>query len=297
MHLANIAMINGEPTLFDCLEFSTELATIDVLYDIAFLIMDLWHRGMRSEANITFNRYLDLSFADESGVALMPLFVSVRATVRAHVLAAQAASLPDEPELAIQARAYLALAIAAMEPQAVRLVAIGGLSGTGKSSLARMIGCDIGRIPGARILRNDVLRKRLAGVPPETRLAASTYTVAAAERVYEALEIAASTMLANGQSVIADAVFGSGVERDAIKASADTVPCRFDGIWLTASDHTRLDRVAHRKTDASDANADVALAQSHLQIGDLACWRSVSTDDPLHVAADNLRAVLSIGAT
>ena len=297
MHLANIAMINGEPTLFDCLEFSTELATIDVLYDIAFLIMDLWHRGMRAEANITFNRYLDLSFADESGVALMPLFVSVRATVRAHVLAAQAASLPDEPGLAIQARAYLALAIAAMEPQAIRLVAIGGLSGTGKSSLARMIGCDIGRIPGARILRNDVLRKRLAGVPPETRLAASTYTVAAAERVYEALEIAASTMLANGQSVIADAVFGSGVERDAIKASADTVPCRFDGIWLTASDHTRLDRVAHRNTDASDANADVALAQSHLQIGDLACWRSVSTDDPLHVAAGNLRAVLSIGAT
>ncbi|MDX3911803.1 MAG: phosphotransferase, partial [Sphingobium sp.] len=59
LHLANIALIDGEPTLFDCLEFSVELATIDVLYDLAFLLMDLWHRDLRTEANIVFNRYLD----------------------------------------------------------------------------------------------------------------------------------------------------------------------------------------------------------------------------------------------
>ena len=272
LHLANIAMIDGEPTMFDCLEFSPELATIDVLYDIAFLIMDLWQRGMRTEANIVFNRYLDLSPADEGGVTLMPLFVSVRATVRAHVMAAQAARADNDPALVAQARAYLDLGMTAMDDVPPRLVAIGGLSGTGKSSMARLIGGDIGRVPGARILRNDVIRKRLAGVSPETRLDRASYTAAAADRVYEALDAAASAMLASGQAVIADAVFAPPAERDAIESVARAASCRFDGVWLMASDRTRQARVTQRQADASDADAKVALAQSHLDIGDLGIW-------------------------
>ena len=79
LHLANIALVDGEPTLFDCLEFSAELASIDVLYDLAFLLMDLWQRGLRSEASIVFNRYLDLSPDNEGALALMPLFLATRA--------------------------------------------------------------------------------------------------------------------------------------------------------------------------------------------------------------------------
>lgn len=294
LHLANIAMIDGEPTLFDCLEFSAELATIDVLYDVAFLVMDLWQRGMRTAANIVFNRYLDMSPIDEDGIGLMALFISVRATVRAHVMAAQAIRSPDDPGPVAKAQAYLALAVAAMELRPPRLVAIGGLSGTGKSSLAQMVARDIGRIPGARILRNDVLRKRLASVTPETRLAAASYTAAAADRVYEALDTAASATLANGQAVIADAVFAPGAERQKIEAVADAASCRFDGVWLTASDQIRLERVSRRKADASDADTDVALAQSHLHIGDLGSWRSLSVHDQLDVAAAHLRSLLLI---
>ncbi len=296
LHLANIAMIDGAPTLFDCLEFSAELATIDVLYDVAFLVMDLLQRGMRTEANIVLNRYLDMSPADEAGIGLITLFISVRATVRAHVMAAQAMRSPDDPGLVAKAQAYLALAVAAMEPRPPRLVAIGGLSGTGKSSLAQMVARDIGRIPGARILRNDVLRKRLASVTPETRLAATCYTAAAADRVYEALDTAASATLANGQAVIADAVFAPGAERQKIEAVADAASCRFDGVWLTASDQIRLERVSRRKADASDADTDVALAQSHLHIGDLGSWRSLSADDRPDVVAARLRSLLVVGS-
>lgn len=295
LHLANIAMIDGAPTLFDCLEFSAELATIDVLYDVAFLIMDLWQRGMRTEANIVFNRYLDMSPADEGGVALMPLFISVRATVRAHVMAAQALRSLDEPELVEKSQAYLALAIAAIEPRPSRLVAIGGLSGTGKSSLARSLGGDIGRVPGARILRNDVLRKRLAGVTPETRLDPESYTAAAADRVYKALDAAASGILASGQAVIADAVFAPPAERNAIENVAKAASCRFDGVWLMASERTRLARVTQRRADASDANAKVALAQSHLEIGDLGAWISVSADDAVETVSAKLCPLLDIG--
>lgn len=293
LHLANIAMIDGEPTLFDCLEFSTELATIDVLYDIAFLIMDLWQRGMRCEANIVFNRYLDLSPADEGRVALMPLFVSVRATVRAHVMAAQARRADNDPGLVARAQAYLRLAMITMEGGRPHLIAIGGLSGTGKTSVARSIGDAIGRVPGARILRNDVIRKQLAGVTPETRLDPMSYTPAAADRVYKALDAAASATLVCGQSVIADAVFAHPAEREAIQNVAKVASCSFDGVWLTASDHTRRKRVTLRQADASDADAEVASAQSRLEIGALGVWRSLSADGDLKAVVASLRAYMS----
>src|SRR5690606_22890961 len=120
-------------------------------------------------------RYLDIAPQDEAGIALIPLFLSVRATIRAHALAAQAAGSPDS-DLAHKAQHYLALADELLAPVPPRLVAIGGLSGTGKSTIARLVGHCLGRAPGARILRSDVLRKRLVGVPPETALSTDAYT-------------------------------------------------------------------------------------------------------------------------
>src|SRR3546814_19483561 len=78
-------MIDGEAVPFDCLEFSPDLATVDVLYDLGFLLMDLWHYGYRTEANLVFNRYFDLSPEDEPGLPLLPLLLSLRAAVLTHV--------------------------------------------------------------------------------------------------------------------------------------------------------------------------------------------------------------------
>lgn len=110
LHLANIAAIDGRATPFDCLEFDNELATADTLYDLAFLLMDLWQRDLRAEANAVFNRYLDLCAEDEGGIALIPLFLASRAVVRAHVGAAQARHSGSDPALAEGARRYLRLA-------------------------------------------------------------------------------------------------------------------------------------------------------------------------------------------
>jgi aminoglycoside phosphotransferase family enzyme/predicted kinase len=296
LHLANIALIDGEPTLFDCLEFSTELATIDVLYDLAFLLMDLWHRGLDTKANIVFNRYFDRSPEDEGGVALLPLFLSVRATIRAHVLAAQSMRAGRDRSAAAMARTYLDLALALTQPGRLRLVAVGGLSGTGKSSLARLLGGGIGRAPGARILRNDVLRKRLAGLPPETRLPRDSYSRHAAAIVYETSDKLAAVTLALGQAVIVDAVFARQDERGKVEAVARQAGAAFDGLWLEAPGETRLTRVGGREADASDADTVVAQAQADLSIGDLGDWRRISATGRLDEVAAEARRILAIAA-
>ena len=292
LHLANIALIDGEPTMFDCLEFSAELATIDVLYDLAFLLMDLWHRGLRTQANMVFNRYLDRSPVDEDGVTLIPLFVSVRATVRAHVLAAQAARAGAAPALALAARAYLDLAIATMTHGDASVLAIGGFSGTGKSSVARALAGEIGRIPGGRIVRSDVLRKRLVHVSPETRLETANYTPASSQRTYAAVNTATRSMLAAGQSVVVDAVFSRELERTAIAQTARSGKSRFKGLWLVAADVARCSRVRDRSNDASDADADVALAQETLDPGLLGDWITLSADAQLDDVVTAAAAIL-----
>lgn len=272
LHLANIAVLGGEPTLFDCLEFDDALATTDVLYDIAFLLMDLWHRDARDAANMILNRYLDVSPKDEDCLALLPLFLSVRATIRAHVTALQSLQAGGDPELAAQARGYLDLAFALLTPAQPRLAAIGGLSGTGKSSVARRVGGHVGRPPGARILRSDVVRKRLAGVTPETVLPRESYTKESGRQVYTTLGALARAALRQGQSVIVDAVFADPDERSAMASIAASEGVPFTGFWLQVDDRMRIDRIGARSADASDADIHVAQEQTGRPIGDLAGW-------------------------
>ncbi len=278
LHLGNIAVVDDEPTLFDCLEFDPELATADALYDLAFLLMDLWARGLHHEANLVLNAYLDRSPDDEDGLVLLPLMLSVRATVRAHVCAAQG-------EAAAAGR-YLDLALALTDPVGPRLVAVGGASGTGKSTLARAIGGDIGAPPGARILRSDVLRKRLAGVPAVERLPAEQYTAEASARVYRELGRLAAHGLSGGMSVIADAVAGRPDERAELAAIAAGCGASFTGIWLELPEAERISRISRRGPDASDADAAVARAQTTTLLPPGDEWQHIDAGDG---AADALR--------
>jgi aminoglycoside phosphotransferase family enzyme len=174
--LRNICLIDGVPTLFDCLEFNEALATIDVLYDLAFLLMDLWHRDQREFANLVYNRYLD-ECDEAGGLALVPFFMAIRAAVRAHVTAAQAKDAPLESQepLRTEARAYFDLAIDLLKSADPMLVALGGFSGTGKSTMASLIASCIGVPPGARILNTDRMRKRMYGLPVTVRLPKAAY--------------------------------------------------------------------------------------------------------------------------
>ncbi len=291
LHLANIALINGEPTPFDCLEFDPEMARIDVLYDLAFLLMDLWHRGLRMEASLVLNRYLDLSAEDEDGVALLPLLMSIRASIRAHVSAAQSATAGDGK--ALEAVAYLELAGALMERRAVALLAIGGLSGTGKSTLARRLAADVGAAPGARIVRTDVIRKRLAGVAPETRLPPESYTRQSSAQVYAASLDLARDALRDGVSVVIDAVFADSDERRAVQALAAEMSATFVGLWLEASVSARIHRVEARTGDASDADTEIARRQAAPPTDSLGGWHRLLTDGGADRVATEAQALLS----
>lgn len=280
LHLRNIVEIDGEPVLFDCLEFDEEMATIDILYDLAFLVMDLWHRDLGALANLLFNRYLDRMAADGdevAGLPLMPLFLAMRATVRAHVTASQALQGGAEADaLAKEARAYLDLARSLAAPPAPRLVAIGGYSGSGKSTAAAMVAHAIGPAPGARILSSDRIRKALFGVAPETRLPEEAYRPEVSVAVYARQCEEAARILAAGHGVIADAVFGRPEERDAIEAVAARAGVGFAGFWLEAPERTLVERVEARRGDPSDATASVVRAQLGRDPGPMG-WRRIDT--------------------
>lgn len=292
LHLRNICLVAGAPTLFDCIEFDKAMATVDILYDLAFLIMDLWHRGLRRAANIVLNRYLDEQ--DESdGLRLVPFFMAVRAAVRAHVTATQAddAKGARGQQLAREAQAYFDLALDLLASVTPRLVAIGGLSGSGKSTIAAAIADRIGPPPGARILASDRIRKRLHGVSAETRLRSGAYRPEVSENVYGLLADGARTIAGNGHAVIADAVFDRPTDRARIAQSAADARVPFTGLWLEAPPEALLERVGARRSDASDATADVVHAQLRSDHGAVE-WLRISTRDGADIAAARAIEVL-----
>jgi uncharacterized protein len=271
LHLGNIVLIENKPVLFDALEFDERIATVDVLHDLAFLLMDLIARELRPTANIVLNRYLleTRRTSDLDALAALPLFMSIRAAVRAKVTADRYAQAGSEKK-AQSARDYLALALRLIAPAPPRLVAIGGLSGTGKSALARALAPEIAPQPGAVVLRSDVERKALFGVAETECLPQAAYTDDVTARVYAALADKARCVLAAGHSAIVDAVFARAHERADIEAAAGTHA--FAGLFLTADLAARVGRIGGRIADASDANAAVARAQEQYDLGAIG-WR------------------------
>jgi aminoglycoside phosphotransferase family enzyme/predicted kinase len=292
LHLRNIAMIDRRPTLFDAIEFDEGIAICDVLYDLAFLLMDLWDRRLYQEANMVLNRYLWLAGEDAhiSGLAALPLFLSIRAALRAKIAAAAALVQPEAKVSAMEteARRYFDLARRFLAKATPRLVAIGGLSGTGKSTLAGAIAPFIGTPPGAVILRSDIERKHLAGVAETQRLPAQSYSPARSAFVYETLHRKASLALKAGYSVILDAVHGQLPERNVAEGIALQAGVAFTGIWLDAPISVMIERVTRRTNDVSDADAAVVQAQSGYDLGMISWHRLEANVDPKDLANEAL---------
>jgi hypothetical protein len=292
LHLRNICLIDGRPAPFDAIEFNPEIANIDVLYDLAFLLMDLAHRGLNEAANSVLNLYLPHE-GDYAGLRTLPLFLALRAAIRAEIAASRAAAGEDaDGALAEEACGYLSLAREMLAPSPPRLVAVGGLSGTGKSRIAAALASGIGRAPGAVLIRSDVVRKRLMGRAPTDRLGAEGYTDDVTRRVYASMADRAEAALRAGFSVIADAVHARPEERAAIERRAGACDAAFDGLWLDAPDDVRAGRVAGRVRDASDADEAVALAQARYDTGAVG-WRRIDAARPPGEVVDACRMALN----
>ncbi len=259
LHLKNIVMIDNRPVPFDALEFDERLGTMDVFYDFAFLVMDLLHRGLARQANALLGAFLART-GDFEGLAALPLFLGVRAAIRSMV-AVQTMSGEVSEGLARDARGYLDDAIGYLAPPDARLVAVGGVSGTGKTTVAARLAPDLGPAPGAVHLRSDLERKAMFGVEPLTPLPAEAYEPEVSQRVYDRMLARAELALSAGHAVILDATFIDPAERGAAEASAKTAGVAFDGLWLTADPATLEARVSARADDASDADVRVLRSQ------------------------------------
>ena len=263
LHLGNVVLFEGRPTLFDAIEFNDDLSCIDVMYDVAFLLMDLWHHALPAHANALLNAYLACTH-DVAGLAALPLFLSCRAAIRAKT-AATAGLLQPKPErqheMLASAREYLDLALRLLDRQPATIIAIGGLSGSGKSTMARVIAPLVGAVPGAVLVRSDEIRKRLWGASPLTRLDPAAYSQAMSARVYEAAMAEAAAVVAAGHSAIVDAVFARAADRAAVERAARVAGVPFAAVWLDAPERVLVDRVEQRGPDASDADGTVVRMQ------------------------------------
>lgn len=279
LHLGNLCLWHGRPVPFDAIEFDEAMATIDLGYDLAFLLMDLDHRVARPAANRVLNRYVART-ADAALTSGLPVFLSLRAMIRAHVQVR--CGLPDE------AATYLESAFSYLAPPPPRVIAIGGLPGTGKSTLARLLAPALGAAPGALVLRSDEIRKRRHGVAPEQRLPESAYSEAASTAVFDELARLAGVAAAGGHAVIADAVFQRPEQRAAVAQAAGKVP--FLGLWLSAPQSALEDRLGARVGDASDATIAVLRAAVRRDRGG-GDWQVIDASDAATALAQARKAM------
>ncbi|MGR6430737.1 bifunctional aminoglycoside phosphotransferase/ATP-binding protein [Rhizobium sp. PAMB 3174] len=290
LHLRNICWLDGAPRLFDCIEFNDRIATTDVLYDLAFLLMDLWHRGLTAHANLVANRYFDLS-GEEDGFALLSFLMALRAAVRAHVTAtAFEESTVDRTDLEAVAFSYLALARDLLEERPPRLLAIGGFSGSGKSTVAERLADRLGPPPGARILESDTIRKAMHGVSRETHLLPEAYRPEVSEQVYGQIFARSQATLMEGAAVLANAVFDLPAMRAGIAESAVAANVPFCGVWLDIEPERLRERVGARRGGSSDATVDVLERQLQRGGGDND-WVRIDADRPVD---EVVRSILDI---
>ena len=213
---------------------------------------------------------------------VLPFFLSMRAAIRAKVTAArlEQAETEKQPEIRRNASKYFEWTQRFLQAAPPTLIAIGGLSGSGKSALARALAPKLAPPPGAVVLRTDVERKALFGKDETEILSREAYEPAVTARIYDAVAEKARRVIAAGHSAIVDAVFAKPEERAAIEQAAASLNVPFHGLFLQTALDTRIDRVGTRTADASDADAAVAQAQEGYNLGDLTWPRVDASGTP-----------------
>jgi len=270
LHLGNIARIDGELTIFDCIEFNPALRWIDVISEVAFTVMDLKDRGHADLGHRFLNAYLERT-GDYGGLAVLRFYLVYRALVRAKIARLRAAQLAPGDERAASVAEYrgyvrLARGYAGTRPSAI--VITHGLSGSGKTTLSESLLEALGAVR----VRSDVERKRLHGLDARERdhrgIDRGLYTGTATDATYRRLATLTRDIVVAGYVAIVDAAFLKRAQRDLIRTLAAELRVAFVIVAFPASDATLRERVGRRAaagSDASDADLAVLGYQLHTQ--------------------------------
>ena len=267
LHLGNIVFLEGRPVLFDCIEFDPALRWIDVINEVAFLVMDLLEHDLPAGAWRFLNAYLEAT-GDYGGVRVLRYYLVYRALVRAKI-ARMRETQPGDAKARGRAHRefgeYLALAASLSVPARPALIAMHGVSGSGKTAVAQRLLETLGAVR----VRSDVERKRLHMLPAGARTrsapGAGIYAPAATRLTYDRLARAARDALEAGYRVVVDAAYLARAERDAFRALARDAGAEFLIVSCEAPAEFLRERVAKREAAASDASeAGVAVLERQL---------------------------------
>ncbi len=289
LHLKNICLFNDKPHLFDGIEFNPELSNCDVYADLAFLLMDLIVRGHESEATVILNSYLQIT-DDFSGLAILKLYLSYRAMIRAKVncIIASNTKAPAEQDIAIEeANKYLKQAHDFFQPSKAIIILIGGLSGSGKSTISKHLAKSINAIH----IRSDAVRKHISGISIFDRAPLSSYSEEISSLTYQGLISRAKQALTLGKPIIIDAVFHSEHWRRELEefAANEKIPCY--GFWCKVAPETAKARVNKRKNDVSDADVQVVEKQLNYNLGKIT-WQEIINESTIEQSVDTIRTIL-----
>ncbi|MBL4741078.1 MAG: AAA family ATPase [Sneathiella sp.] len=300
LHLQNICLLEGEPLLFDAIEYQDDFVISDVLYDLSFLIMDLWERNLKAAANSIFNRYLTgmncmLKPQGLQGLQLLPFYLSMRAGIRTHVAGNRYLQSHDEEDkdaFEAQTRHLFGSSQSYLSPSPAQMIAIGGFSGSGKSTLARHLAPFIGATPGAVRIRSDEIRRQLIGWDEFSKMPQSAYTSEQSAAVYKQMAICAKAVLQTGHSVILDAVLDRECDQLSFEQVAKDLQIPFTGIWLNVDRQTMEKRIDGRSRDASDATIQVLQQQILRNTKTNSTWQQVDGSGTAEQSLDHTLQLL-----
>lgn len=261
LHLRNIAYWKQQFFLFDCIEFNEPFRFVDVMFDIAYIVMDLAARQRPDLSTVFLNAYVEQT-GDWEGLQVLPIYVNrqtyVRAKVTSFLLNDPTVPIDEKQKASDTAALYYRLAWASTQPQTGRLFLMSGLSGAGKSTTARQLARRVGAIH----LRSDAVRKHLGGVPLDQRGDAALYTPEMTQKTYERLLTLGLALAQTGYTVILDAKYDRGSLRQAAIAQATAHQLPLQILYCTAPSEVLSERVRQRTGDIADATPDILATQS-----------------------------------
>ncbi|MDX2230621.1 MAG: AAA family ATPase [Leptolyngbyaceae cyanobacterium bins.349] len=271
VHLRNIALWNDKILLFDCIEFNEPFRFVDTMFDIAYIIMDLDARNRPDLSNVFLNAYIE-QMGDWEGLQVLPLYLSrqsyVRAKVTSFLLGDPSIPAAVKQECQETAARYYRLAWeytrsplgTASEAHAGTVYMMAGLSGSGKSTIARTLARHIGAVH----LRSDAVRKHLAGIPLDQPGNEELYTPEMSQKTYDRLLQLGLTLATQGYPVILDAKYDrQSLRQSVIEAVTETHPSlKLQILHCDAPLEVRQEWITQRQGDISDATVELLPKQA-----------------------------------